>query len=49
MSKPVLVAVAVVGAVALLAVFAALDMLTLGGILTVVWAGAWLYRFWELR
>lgn len=48
MTRP-LVAVAVLGALALFAVLAVAANVTLAAVLTVVWAGAWLYRFWELR
>ena len=49
MSRTTIVVVAMLGALAILAVASALDALTVGGVLTVVWAAAWLYRFWELR
>ncbi len=49
MSRTTIVVVAMAGAAVLLAVANLLDMLTVGAVLTVVWAAMWLYRFWELR
>jgi len=42
-------AIAITGAIALLFGLAAAGWTAAGVVLTVLWVGAWLYRFWELR
>jgi hypothetical protein len=41
--------IAITGAVALLFGLTAAGWGVAGVILTILWVGAWLYRFWELR
>lgn len=48
-NRNTVLAIAITGAVALLFGLTAAGYGAAGVILTLLWAGAWLYRFWELR